>query len=149
MYSGLFLGLIISQLIDWGSMSLPQWILVHWAALAPTLLQVRFQFKWFKVISRTLLGIATTTYFISGFFFVNFFTPHLAFCLAMILVFALFCAAMLKFREIKTPNPCDDCPLGTFPTCEWNMPNVLAEIEDAEIRQALRDASPDDFKKVG
>ena len=46
---------------------------------------------------------------------------------SVLLAFASGFAALYVWRQRRINNPCDGCPLGTFPTCDWNMPRLLAQ----------------------
>ncbi len=113
------------------------WFLIHFCLIAPTAAQPWLQFKRYKIISRMLAG--------------GFFGSMLVFCLFnvlevpsdwwAVLLTTVTCATLfrtlLALREKKTPSPCDSCPLGRYPTCEWNMPRLL-ESADATLQEALR-----------
>lgn len=138
MYSGMILGILISFIIEWQFFSLLQWIILHIALIIPTILQVKIQVKSFKIASRTLLGIATSSYFMSGIFFLPILIDRYIFVIVITVIFAMSYRTIKSFRNRFTKSPCDDCPLGRFPICEWNLPHIMNEMPDGELITALQ-----------
>ena len=137
MYTGIIIGIPLAFMIDWANVSLLQWAIFIWITLAPTLIQIKAQYKIFKIVSRTLLGISISLYWISGLFFIS---PPFSEWLFRALVLGIFVLAYHTVKRLRyryTKSPCEDCPLGYYPTCEWNLPRLLAENADTELLEAL------------
>jgi hypothetical protein len=137
MYSGLFLGSLLALTINWSSFSFFEWVILHLVLLVPTGLQPWVQKKFFKVVARLLLGISLGSYLLSGLFL---YRGIFDFCIFKILVLiALFIGykILISLRRLKPNDPCKSCPLGVYPTCEWNLPRLLANNDDPLLREAL------------
>jgi hypothetical protein len=120
MYAGVVAGVCGSFLIDWNQLSLLQWVVLHLAAVAPTAMQPSTRTRKYKIVSRLLLGACVGSYLLSG---MVLFTPgHFAsvFRPAVVTAFLLGYALLTAQRERNRDDPCRACPLGVFPTCEWN-----------------------------
>src|SRR5665647_1992970 len=85
------------------------------------------QKKSFKIAARVLLGAASASYFLSGLFLQNYFSNAWIWRSCVLLAFATGFLILYKWRQKRINNPCETCPLGTFPTCDWNMPRLLAQ----------------------
>lgn len=125
--AGIPFGLAIAALIPWSVVPLPAWILGHALLITPTALQPLIQKKRFKIAARALLGAATASYLLTGLFLKSYFSNPWIWRGCILLAFATGFIALYKWRQKKPNNPCDTCQLGQFPTCEWNMPRLLAE----------------------
>lgn len=135
LYSGIFVGLFIGPLL--GNIGFESWIALHGALVAPTAIQPFLQAKLFKIVARTLLGVATSSYWLSGVLFTEFPVPRLTAVLMMAIAFAIVLAGLTGLRRRFPADPCRDCPLGRYPTCEWNLPRLLGPIGDAELLRAV------------
>lgn len=133
MYSGMVVGLGISLVLPWSSMPFELWLLFHLLLLIPTSLQPWIQKKLYKITSRFLLGICVSSYFLSGLVLIS--PPYSEWIFRVsVLAFYLIASRFLRFiRNRYTYNPCDDCPLGVFPTCDWNLPRLMRENEDIDL----------------
>jgi len=131
LYSGVPIGIFVSSVTDWSEFGLATWIAIHIAALLPTVVQPFFQEKWFKILSRTLLGVACGSYFFSGMLKVAFFFDNpWIWRSAVIVAFLSLYALLSEWRRRNANDPCKMCPLGQFPTCDWNLPRLLAGNND-------------------
>lgn len=124
---GVPLGLAAAAWIPWAAVSLPAWIAGHALLVAPTALQPLVQKKPFKIAARIALGAATASYLLSGLVLHSHFSNVWLWRAGVLLAFASGFAALYVWRQRRINNPCDGCPLGTFPTCDWNMPRLLAQ----------------------
>jgi hypothetical protein len=120
------LGIGFACMMHWQSWAMWQWVALHLLMLAPTVVQPLIQRKTFKIVARGLLGAVSASYLISGLFQVNFFAPTWLFKISVIVAFSVLLKILLVWRNHRTSDPCSNCPLGTFPTCEWNLPRLLA-----------------------
>ncbi len=109
---------------------------MSWAfwLMAPTFGQPFIQKKLFKVIARLgagvfsgCFGVVVTRYAVDSRWWI---VGELA--VGYYIVFRF----LLWLRKRYTHNPCDSCPLGTFPTCTWNMGRLLQGADDT-LRKAL------------
>jgi len=137
MYTGVVIGIPLVLVIDWASMSFLQWVIFISSILAPTIIQIRVQRKIFKIMSRTLLGVSISLYLISGLFFIPPTFSKWLFRALILGIFVIVHQTLKRLRNRCTKSPCEDCPLGYYPTCEWNLPRLLAENADAELLEAL------------
>lgn len=137
LYGGLPLGAIAAWLWDWRDTSLIVWIVVHWLMLVPTALQPFIQKKPFKIFSRVLLGVACGSYFVSGLFRVSYFGNEWLWRSATLLAFGCVFALLYLWRIKHSNDPCINCPSGRFPTCDWNMPRLLAANADDAVLKAI------------
>jgi hypothetical protein len=137
MYSGILLGALLTFLFNSSMINISTWIAVIVFLLLPTLLQPRIQVKQFKIVSRAMLGIGVSFYLISGLMLVTPpFDPTL-FRIFLVGIFIVLHRFLRTYRNHYTKSPCDNCPLGYFPSCEWNLPRLLAENYDDEFIEAL------------
>jgi hypothetical protein len=130
LYFGVPLGAVAAWWWDWHGMSLVAWMVLHWILLAPTALQPFVQKKLYKICSRVLLGVACGSYFVSGLFKVSYFDNAWLWRFSVLLAFGCFFSALYLWRLKHFDDPCVNCPLGRFPTCDWNMPRLLAANPD-------------------
>ncbi|VXB57767.1 conserved membrane hypothetical protein [Burkholderia sp. 8Y] len=130
------LGIAAACAISWQSWPMAQWVVFHLLLILPTALQPLWQAKRFKIFARTLLGFASGSYLVSGLFCVRYFTPVWLFKAAVLFAFGAMLKLLLAWRNRRTADPCSNCPLGIFPTCEWNLPRLLAaNAHDAVLGQ--------------
>jgi hypothetical protein len=127
MYSGIAIGCLTYPLINWISISIWLWIPIHLTLLIPTLFQPWVQRKSYKIFARTTLGFCISSYLISGLFQIKapFELNPWVFRLAVLVAFILGIKLLTNIRKRKLNDPCQNCPLGVFPTCEWNLPRLL------------------------
>ena len=124
---GVPIGLTVAALIPWASIMLPLWIIGHALFVAPTAMQPLIQKKSFKIAARVLLGATSASYFLSGLVLQSYFANVWLWRACVLLAFSIGFLILYKWRQKRINNPCDSCPLGIFPTCEWNMPRLLAQ----------------------
>ena len=124
---GVPLGLAAAGFIPWADISLPLWVLGHALFVAPTAMQPFIQKKPFKVAARVSLGATSASYFLSGLVLQSYFLNAWIWRASVVLAFTAGFVLLFKWRQKRINNPCETCPLGTFPTCDWNMPRLLAQ----------------------
>jgi hypothetical protein len=127
LYSSIAAGLLMAALVPWQAVGFCAWLAGHTLLAAPTAIQPWCQKKGFKIISRTLLGAGMASYLWSGLYALP--APFAAWAFRLLVAFSLAVGFRIfsSIRKRFTYDPCSDCPLGTFPTCEWNMPRLLRE----------------------
>ncbi len=127
LYSGLAAGLLGTLFTHWHCSDIVIWFAAHLPFALPTVLQPWIQHKAFKIVARFLLGIGMSSAIIKGLFFVH--PPFSRIYLYSFLLFSLITGykVLAYLRQRFTHDPCQDCPLGAYPTCEWNMPRLLAD----------------------
>jgi len=131
-------GLPLTLAITWSNLTAPQWLLLHLLFLLPTLFQPWFQKKPYKIAARFLLGVSISSYLISGLLFISPPFNIWLFRVLIVLLFAFLYQALKYIRNRYTYSPCDDCPLGMFPTCDWNLPRLLSENPDVELLSIIK-----------
>ena len=124
MYSGIVVGALLFLISPRVNLTIAQWILFHALILVPTAVQPFLQVKTFKIFSRMLLGIGIASYFMTGF---SLAVPinSWVFRSVQLIAFGTGYLLLSAWRERKIDNPCSNCPLGSFPVCEWNLPRLL------------------------
>ena len=127
MGAGIPFGVLAALLISWSHVPIYVWIIGHGVLVVPTALQPFIQKKAYKIFARTLLGVSTASYLVSGLFQRAYFESIWLWHGSVVIAFAVGFLALYKWRQKRSNNPCDDCPLGQFPTCEWNMPRLLSQ----------------------
>lgn len=137
MYLGIVVGIPITFAINWETVSLGGWIFIWLSLLVPTVAQPFIQIKFYKIAARFLLGVTISLYFISGMLLIH--SPFSEWLFRPLIIgnFTSIYRILKLVRSRFTKSPCDDCPLGYFPTCEWNLPRLLAENTDIEFTKAL------------
>lgn len=124
---GVPIGLAAAAVIPWAGVSLPLWIIGHALFVAPTAAQPLIQKKSFKIAARVLLGATSASYFLSGLVLQSYFANVWLWRACVLLAFSIGFLILYKWRQKRIDNPCETCPLGIFPTCDWNMPRLLAQ----------------------
>lgn len=117
MYSGMLAGLIIVNLISWKTITFPSLVGIHLLLLIPTAIQPWFQNKIFKVVSRFILGVATSSYFVSSFFYVQIPFTRWIFYLLVLVIFYPLLFLFLFLRKRFTENPCHTCSIADLQNC--------------------------------
>ena len=107
-----------------------QWMLPHVVLVLPTVLQPWLQAKPFKVVARTGLGVASGSYAIGLLFGAPLPEPRLLCVAVLVAVFLASLSFLLWLRGRRPNDPCARCPLGAFPTCDWNLPRLLGQGHD-------------------
>jgi uncharacterized membrane protein len=140
MYSGIIIGLPLTLTVEWSFVAVEVWFFSHLLLLLPTLIQPRIQKKLYKIVARFMLGLGVSSYILSGLLLIS--PPFSVWAFRIsILIFFVFLHRLLKYiRNRYTYNPCSDCPLGTFPTCDWNLPRLLSENPDIELFTTINES---------
>ncbi len=137
MYSGIALGSILAISTDWTKFEFFSWVFLHLIPLIPTAFQPWLQRKPFKIVSRLLLGTSLGSYLLSGLvLYRGIFNPWV-FKILVLLALFIGCKVLISLRQFKPNDPCTDCPLGVYPTCEWNISRLLAANDDVHLGVAL------------
>jgi len=98
--------------VPWAQVTVETWIVGHLLLLMPTGLQPWCQRKSFKIIARTLLGMTSVSYWISGTFFLRSPWPRWMWVASMACAFGLSHQLLTRIRTSQTPDPCQSCPEG-------------------------------------
>lgn len=123
-YLGIFLGLCFGFYIEWNTRSEISWALIFLAILLPSFLQPWLQIKIYKVISRTLLGVAVGLS-LHGIFKIETEISRILFIIIYLsIAFSLY-KLFIFIRNSNLDNPCNDCELGVYPTCDWNLNRLI------------------------
>lgn len=137
LYSGVLVGFSVSAILRPTGVAFATWAALHLILVSPTTVQPFIQLKWFKILARFALGLATGSYFVTGILSVNAPVSPGLFLVSLPLAFAAVLIGLLRLRRAYPDDPCRQCPLGVFPTCEWNLPRLLATNEDPLLQKAL------------
>ncbi|MGB3691845.1 MAG: hypothetical protein WA865_18045 [Spirulinaceae cyanobacterium] len=90
----------------------------------PAILQIWIQVKFYKILSRFLLGVAVVFLFYAGLWL----TPlsFLGWILraGFLACFGIVWNLTLKIRSIYSVSPCQHCPSGRFPICSYTIPRI-------------------------
>jgi hypothetical protein len=129
---------ILVGLYFWGRSSLWPWVLLQGLLLSPTVVQPFLQKKAFKVLSRTSLGVSCGVFGVMTGWLAN--GPGSSWLLltGALITFLILAKALLALRERFTADPCRNCPLGRYPVCSWNLPQLI-NAEDPELAAVLSD----------
>jgi hypothetical protein len=125
-YTGAAIGAVAAFALQTSSVAPGPWLFVHLSLLIPTALQPFVQNRIFKMFARTILGVASASYFITGALYVLPPVPRLVFVGALPVMFIVVWRVLSGLRKAYAKDPCRSCPLGVFPTCEWNLPRLIA-----------------------
>jgi hypothetical protein len=137
MAMGLVAGLLLVVVSGVHRLGALPWLILHVVLVGPTALQPWLQWKPYKITARTLLGVGTTTWLIGSFLAARTKTiPHGFEIVVSILVFMTMARLLWWLRERRSLSPCTKCDLGSYPTCTWNLPRLLAEA-DPELGASL------------
>lgn len=136
MYGGIALSPLIQWFLPWMALSYWQWGIVFAGLLAPTAAQPWMQRKAFKVVSRSMLGVCIGLFGI-GLIRIDYPVPGWAWRLSAALLAMVLWRGLLLLRQSRPNNPCSSCELGTYPTCDWNLPRLLRKTEDPVLRAAI------------
>ena len=137
LYTGIALAVAVVPVIPWSAVGVPGWMVAHLVLVLPTVLQPRFQAKAYKMVSRLFLGLAVGSYWFSGLVFVDFW-PTWSRVFVLLGPFGVILKSLSAQRARWANDPCRSCPLGVYPTCDWNMPRLLALNADPDLRAAIR-----------
>ena len=143
-FAGVPVGIIVATLVDWSEIPFFLWIIFHGLGVVPTAFQPLIQRKWYKIFARVALGATSASYFYSGLIIQAYFQNEWLWRGCVVFAFASCFFCLYKWRQVRIDDPCYQCPLGTFPTCEWNMPRLLsANVSDP----AWKAVADDQLKK--
>jgi hypothetical protein len=137
-YAGSLLGSL-----TWWSLIHEQWSVVLtlclvYSCLIPSLVQPYFQQKFFKVFSRTLLGVASAVFILYTAFSLEFTWLGLSYRILALVLFIKTRRGLMEFRQKRLDDPCLNCPHGAKPFCYHYHPELkslyvsLKESDDSE-----------------
>lgn len=119
---GTFLGVILFLIsMKYLNFSWPAGLMIGFSMYLPTLIQIKFQWKPFKILSRTLLGIGTAIFLLSTLILTPLNLLGFVVKLGGILFFISVAKITLWARAKYSRSPCDSCSEGTFPFCSYKL----------------------------
>ena len=101
--------------------ALVPWIAIHLLGVVPSAIQPYYQRKWYKCVARVLLGVTSASYLISGLAAAPHWEPAWQLRALVVCAFAVTFKALRGLRARTYESPCTNCPLGVYPTCDWNV----------------------------
>lgn len=121
-------GSILGSLTWWNFIH-EQWSVVLtlcfvYFCLIPSLIQPYFQQKFFKIFSRTLLGVASAVFILYTVFSLENSWLGLGYRILAIFLFIKTRRGLMEFREKRLDDPCLDCPHGAKPFCYHYYPEL-------------------------
>ena len=135
LYSGVLIGAVSCFFLLPG-ISLTNWFLLCTAGVSPTVLQPWMQKKTYKIFARFVLGVATIAWWFGAIGLGPIEFPDPLWTPICLLFFVGVALVLMTIRDRFTPNPCNQCPLGAFPTCSWNLDRHSQS--DDELIQLIR-----------
>lgn len=105
--------------------ALVPWIAIHLLGVVPSAVQPYYQRKWYKCVARFLLGATSASYLISGLAAAPDWEPAWQLRVLVICAFAVTFKALRDLRAHTVESPCTNCPLGVYPTCDWNLARLV------------------------
>ena len=126
---GALLGFLSLAVVPWTNATVGDWILAHLILLVPTAVQPWLQRKLFKIVARGLLGAAAVSYWVSGALLLGVPLPKPVWFVLMLVAFGIAYQTLRRLRTSRKHDPCASCPEGVYPTCNWNLPRLLAQTE--------------------
>ena len=97
------------------------WVAIHLLGILPSAIQPLYQRKWYKCVARIPLGATSASYLVSGLAGAPHWKPAWQLKILVVCAFAVNFNALRTLHTRRFVSPCSSCPLGVYPTCEWNM----------------------------
>ena len=129
---GLFVGVLYGFIINWTYLNWIQWGCLFFTLLIPTFAQPWFQIKLYKIISRLFLGIVCGLS-IHGLIRIEHPLHQAVFYLLYLMIAYFLYKILMKIRNSKIDNPCTNCDLGLYPTCEWNIDRLIKSTGNSDL----------------
>ena len=102
----------------------------------PTLLQLKLQWKTYKIISRTLLGVGSGLFLLSCVLLSPISLTGLVIRCMGIAFFMAVAKFSLNLRSKHTNSPCINCPEGSFPYCSYKLPELELIAASGSLEEA-------------
>ena len=96
-------------------------MLIGFLMFTPTLLQIKFQWKPFKLFSRTSLGIGSGLFLLSSLILSPISIQGFIVRVLSIGFFVTVAKISLRLRSNHSKSPCIGCSEGSFPYCSYNL----------------------------
>ncbi|MCL1475766.1 hypothetical protein [Argonema antarcticum] len=90
----------------------------------PAILQIKIQFKPYKIGARFCLGMAVVFLVYAGLWLTPWSIVGLILRLGFITEFYIVWHLTLKIRSRHSKPLCDNCPAGRFPVCSYTIPRI-------------------------
>ncbi len=118
---GVSISLVILPLLHRYSFGFYQILFIGFVLYLPTIIQIKFQWKPFKIFSRTCLGLGSGVFLLEALIF----APMTIFgILVRVLSFGTFYAIAIITLDLRMKNinsPCIGCKEGSFPYCSFKI----------------------------
>ncbi len=103
-----------------------QILIIGFVLYLPSIAQIKFQWKPFKIFSRTCLGLGSGLFLVEALIFAPISVSGLMTRLLCLGIFYALAKITLNLRARKIHSPCFECEEGSFPYCSFKM----AEMEE-------------------
>lgn len=138
LYLGSGFGALAAVAFPIANLSFFYWTGIHLLLVAPSTAQPWIQAKLYKIAARLALGGAAGSYVLTGLFQTHFLVSSIwAWRGLVILALLVVAKLLLTLRARKPADPCSACPLGRYPTCDWNLPRLLSVNPQLQQTQAV------------
>lgn len=130
MFAGIVAGvaLILSGVYE--ALTPSQAFMLGFMAYVPTLVQVRYQRYWFKVVYRFSLGNGIVLAVWAALFGAPWLSWGAVVNVLYLLTVATLYVGTVRWRAKHLDVPCRRCPEGRFPFCSWRQPELRAAVRD-------------------
>ena len=105
----------------------------------PTLLQIKIQWKPFKIFSRTSLGVGSGLFLLSSMIFSPMSIQGVVIRVISIAFFVTVAKLSLRLRSNHSNSPCINCPEGSFPYCSYKLDDMNEIIKQGNLEVVPRE----------
>jgi hypothetical protein len=129
---------------------LPYYVLLTLGVILyiPAILQIWIQKKPYKMFARFLLGIAIAFLAYAGLWLTPFSALGAILRIGFLTFFILVWRLTLKVRSTYSKSPCQNCPDGRFPVCNYTMHRVPKLARKYFAQSDGSDPEADEFVKA-
>tara|TARA_B100000003_G_C10854422_1_gene340381 strand:- start:285 stop:710 length:426 start_codon:yes stop_codon:yes gene_type:complete len=108
-------------------------MLIGFLMFTPTLLQIKFQWKPFKLFSRTSLGIGSGLFLLSSLILSPISIQGFIVRVLSIGFFVTVAKISLRLRSNHSKSPCIGCSEGSFPYCSYKITEMKEIVKKGEL----------------
>lgn len=111
----------------------------------PAILQIFIRKKTYKIAARFSLGISVVFLFYGGLWLTPWSWLGIVLRIGFLSIFTLVWKLTLKIRSKYAVSPCQRCPEGMFPICEYTTPRIPSLVEKYFASDEGHNPEADDF----